>query len=117
MPKNYKNQDQWFKIVKSWTESNLTQAEFCRNNNFASTTFAKWKMKYQVQQSKEFKNKTQKNSQLKQNVQFLPITIKQNNPITDIYIVAKVQAGNNLVSIFKGADFQTLEALFKALGN
>ena len=115
MPRKYKTKDQWFKIVKSWAESNLTQAQFCRNNKLAGTTFAKWKMKYQ-DQSQQAKN-TKKNSQTNQNVQFLPITIKENNPMTDISLVAKVQTGNNLVSIFKGADLQTLEALFRALGN
>ena len=115
MSRKYKTKDQWFKIVKSWTESNLTQEKFCQNNKLAGTTFAKWKMKYQ-DQSQQAKN-IKKNSQTKQNVQFLPITIKENNPMTDIYLVAKVQTGNNLVSIFKGADLQTLEALFRALGN
>ena len=35
----------WTNHIKSWKESKLTQAEYCRQNNLQKQLFSKWKTK------------------------------------------------------------------------
>lgn len=39
------NERTWRKILKRWSESGLSQAEFCRRNGWRESEFSRWKIK------------------------------------------------------------------------
>ena len=46
---NYKLRAFWEKHVALWKQSDLTQAEYCRQHNLQEKTFSKWKHKFMSQ--------------------------------------------------------------------
>ena len=45
----YKSKNFWRKHVSLWEQSNLSQAEYCRQHNLGATTFSNWKYKFMEQ--------------------------------------------------------------------
>lgn len=119
MSKQSEYRNSWFKIIKKWQESGLTQAQFCRDKKYNQGTFSKWKLIFEFKKDHEFNKSSKLSKPEAQAIKFLPVSVKPEYPITNNYsasVIAKVQFNQTAITIFKGADFETLMALFKAMG-
>lgn len=118
MSKQFEYRNSWFKIIKKWQESGLTQAQFCREKKYNQGTFSKWKLIYEFKKDHESNKSLKLSNQELQAVKFLPVSVKPEYPIannSNASIIAKVQFSQTEITIFRGADFETLTALFKAM--
>ena len=110
----------WRNAIARQIESGLSQSQFCDREKLRPTTFSSWKMAIQQRDA----NRKQPPNQapafaLKQTEvsSFIPVVVSGTNHSlgsSERQAVAELRFGHNLVSIFTGADIETLRALFSA---
>lgn len=79
MSKLTTKQQHWSTIIKDWRASNLSQAEFCRQNNINLKRFYTWKHSIE-------KKISSSNNSAKQAGRFLPVAIPENHVDTSIAV-------------------------------
>lgn len=103
--RSYRKQEFWEAKIKEWEKSNLTQIEYCRNENLKPKSFTYWK------------NKIKKSSQLPT---FVPV-ITNTSPVirvndnSDLRLVInsdfKVEIGDNFTPETLVRLIQTIEGM------
>ena len=105
----------WKIFIEKWQASGLSQRAFCQNNGVGYSTFLKWKSRINQTGGS---NCPKANTRTKNVVKFLPVTLKSSDQPFNFFentATIKVQTGQHLISIYNGADYNTLKSVFQVI--
>lgn len=103
----------WRKALVRWTESGVSQAEFCEREKLNANTFSSWKKILRERDDAKLGSASQSASA------FVPVSVaveestrcEQSEPVP----IAEINLDSRVVRIFNGASIDTLRFLLKAL--
>jgi hypothetical protein len=108
----------WRNAIKRQIESGLSQNKFCEREKLSANTFSFWKRLIRKRDSEKETSGKGIFATGQPGVQpFIPVVVSETSQRIDTnqhQVVAQVRFACNLVSVFAGADIETLRALFSA---